>query len=325
MNSYRTAIESGTSSYQLGLLHKIFTAGSCFSEVIGNRLSSYKIVTAANSFGTLYHPNAIHKVLSYALSLQAPPEESYLKQHDVYFNYDFHSAFSAMDRPVLSKKIEETLHQAHHFLKDATCLMLTYGTAWAYERNDNGTMVANCHKMAGSNFSRLLYPAEKIQVSFTDLYKKIKAFNPGLSILLTVSPVRHTRDTLEGNCISKSILRTCCQTFVDNFPDVYYFPAFEIMMDDLRDYRFYKADLIHPNEQAEDYIWQIFTQKYYTSEALMFFKKWDFIRNALSHKPFHPASAGHQQFIRDVIRKLQELKSVVNVDKEMTYFANQLI
>jgi hypothetical protein len=160
--------------------------------------------------------------------------------------------------------------------------------------------------------------------SFDPMYRGLKSINPNINILLTVSPVRHIKDTLELNSVSKSVLRVACHTIAEQYGDVNYFPAYEIMMDDLRDYRFYKADMIHPSHVAEQYIWQKFAEKYFDEELTTFLEKWGEIQSALAHKPFHPISTAHQHFLKEMLKKLEELKGIVNVDEEVALLSKQL-
>lgn len=300
------------------------TTGSCFADLIGGRLQSFKMQALANPFGTAYHPDAIHKVLRYAVFNELPPAHTYLQNSDIHLNYDFHSALSAMTRSALEGQLAGIIGKTHYFLKSAAWLMITYGTAWVYTRTDTGELVSNCHKMPGSLFSKSLFSQKHILESFHTFYQDLKTFNPDIRIILTVSPVRHTKDTLELNSVSKSVLRVSCHTLAEQYKDVEYFPAYEMMLDDLRDYRFYKADMVHPSEEAENYIWEHFTNRYASASLKDFIKKWKSIQAALNHKPFHPTSAGHQIFLKEIIRKLEELSHLVPVEKELENLRTQI-
>jgi hypothetical protein len=178
--------------------------------------------------------------------------------------------------------------------------------------------------MPSRNFTKSILSVDEIVTSFGDFYKRLKEFNPSCVVILTVSPVRHLRDTIEGNGLSKAILRAACGTIAASFQGVEYYPAYEIMMDDLRDYRFYKRDMIHPTEEAEDYIWEHFVATYFNSETRAFFDEWKNIRAALSHRPFHPGSASHQSFLRETLAKLERLQQTVNVEEEMRLLRGQV-
>jgi hypothetical protein len=157
------------------------------------------------------------------------------------------------------------------------------------------------------------------------VFNQLKNFNPKIKIILTVSPVRHLKDTLELNSVSKSILRVACHHLSTQYDDVEYFPAFEMMVDDLRDYRFYKADMLHPTAEAEDYIWEKFMERYFSHELKEFVGKWNVILAALRHRPFHPQTALHQQFLKDILEKLEEVEPWVNVEDEKSQVRQQLI
>ncbi len=324
MKHFRTIVSFPISSQKVGLKDRFLTIGSCFADVVGGYLQRYKVETCSNPFGTLYSPASIHKALSYSLLNQAPPEHTYLQNQDIHLNYDFHSEFSALQKEVLQKRLIDCLQTTHQFLKNADRLIITYGTAWVYERIDNHELVANCHKMPAKLFTKSLLTQKKIIESFDLLYQDLKKINPKIKIILTVSPVRHIKDTLELNGVSKSILRVACHTLKETYADVEYFPAYEIMMDDLRDYRFYKPDMIHPSDEAEEYIWEKFVDTFIDDSSKQFFEKWDGIQSALAHKPFHPSSSSHQHFLKITLQKLEELKSILNVEEEMNQIKSQI-
>ncbi|HEY8938059.1 MAG TPA: GSCFA domain-containing protein [Cyclobacteriaceae bacterium] len=299
------------------------TLGSCFADGIGQRLEKNKFSVLPNPFGTIYNPHSIHKLLHYAIADKIPPEYTYLKQGEVFLNYDFHSEFSALSQAELVKKIEASINTTHAFLKNTSYLILTYGTSWIYERRDISEVVANCHKKPAAEFTKSLLTQKKIIESFQDVYTALTAFNPSLKIILTVSPVRHIKDTLELNSVSKSVLRMACHTISTTYTDVEYFPAYEIMLDDLRDYRFYKADMIHPTEEAVNYIWDAFIETYASEDLKNFLKQWKEIQTAMAHKPFHPSTAAHQKFLHDLLKKLELLSTKVDVKSEINLIQNQ--
>lgn len=324
MKAFRTILKPGVSKHTCTLTSKIITIGSCFSDTIGKQLHTHKVHTSINPFGTVYNPHSIHKVIRSAVYNEVLADHTYAECNGLFFNYDFHSTFSSPDKQILVKNLREIIGASHYFLKDATTLIITYGTAWVYSRNDTGEIVANCHKIPASNFTKSLLSQKKIIESFDELYHDIKRCNPSVNIILTVSPVRHIKDTLELNTVSKSVLRVACHSLTENFPDVEYFPSYEIMMDDLRDYRFYKPDMIHPTEEAEEYIWEVFVERYFDATAKEFFKQWKKIVSALNHRPFHPTTNTHQQFLKETLNNLNELKRFVNVDKEVEIIKAQL-
>lgn len=308
------------------MLHaqQVITLGSCFSEVIGNRLKQAKFNTLVNPFGTCYNPVSIHRQLQHALLQQSPSPEGYVCVRDIHAHYDFHSAFAALDQQTLAHTLQQRIHEAHQALRQAHWILITYGTAWVYERADNHTIVANCHKMPGHAFRKILLSQKRILDDFAQLHHQLQQHLPHAQILLTVSPVRHVKDTLQLNSVSKSVLRLSCQTLTETYTNVHYFPAFEIMLDDLRDYRFYQADLIHPNDQAEQYIWEKFTETLFDKPTQQLVTEWESLRVALAHRPFHPASEGHQRFLRDTLQKLEAMRAHLNVDDEINVIQKQL-
>lgn len=313
------------SPYKMGISDKILTIGSCFADAIGMRLISNKLTVLSNPFGVLYNPYSIHKAIRYSIFNETPPSHTFLQRNDVFLNYDFHSEISSLHQEQLLSQLKEIIGGSHYFLSHAQWLIITFGTAWVYERNDTGEIVANCHKVSNNLFSKSLLTQKKIIESFEKFYKELMEINSALNIILTVSPVRHVKDTLELNSVSKAILRTACYTLAEEYAGIEYFPAYEIMMDDLRDYRFYKADMIHPTEVAEEYIWEKFSDRYFTPTLKNFMQQWKDIRNALAHKPFQPSSIAHQSFLRETLKKLEDLKMVVNVDKEIAVVKSQLV
>lgn len=324
MNHFRTVVSPGPPASKIGISDQILTIGSCFADSMGKRLKSARLPTLANPYGNLYNPYSIFKAIRYAITNESPTAKSFLKHHDVFFNYDFHSEVSSLQEDELQRQLTEIIGTTHNFIRNARWLMVTFGTAWVYSRNDTGEIVANCHKQPQALFTKSLMTQKQIMNSFDSLYLELKQLNPGIKIILTVSPVRHMKDTLELNSVSKSILRASCFTIVQENPEIAYFPAYEMLLDDLRDYRFYKPDMIHPNSVAEDYIWSGFTTAYFTSSLIDFMQAWQEIQNALDHKPFHPTSSAHQNFLRDLLVKLEGFSHITNVEAEIARVKAQL-
>jgi hypothetical protein len=325
MDEFRTELIIKPADHKISQSDPIITLGSCFAESIGQKLKASKFPVLANPFGTIYNPLSIHKQLLQAIGNQPSPEHTYLRHHDIILNYDFHSEFSGSSRKQLETKIEAATFQTHRFLKSSKFLFLTYGTAWVYERVDTKEVVANCHKMPQKQFTKFLLTQKKILTSFAELYQAVKTFNPAIRIIITISPVRHLKDTLELNSVSKSVLRLTSHTLAETYADVDYFPAYEILLDDLRDYRFYSSDLIHPTSDAIDYIWKKFSARYFDSETNQFLAEWQVVKKAMAHKAFQPTSIAHQNFLRETLAKLEQLRSKVNVEEEINQIQLQLM
>jgi hypothetical protein len=324
MNEFRTIVSPSIAKAKTGLNTSFLTIGSCFSDAIGSRLSNHKFPTEVNPFGVIYNPLSIHRSLIHSIFEQVYAEKDYLKSQDLYLNYQLHSSFSDLNRAELLKRVEETVQRSHTFLRRCRYLLITYGTAWVYKLKETGDVVANCHKQPSSLFEKKLLQVSEIIDSFREMNKYLMEVNKDIRIILTLSPVRHLKDTAELNSVSKAICRTACHYLTEEFAHVEYFPAYEIMMDDLRDYRFYKSGMIHPNDQAEEYIWNRFIDTYMNEDSKKFIIQWSSIRRALEHRPFHPSSSGHQIFLKQVLEKLGQLKHIVNVDAEIRLIEAQL-
>lgn len=322
---FRTPIQIPLFITKINLKNPIMTLGSCFSDVIGEKLNQFKFQVSANPFGVVFNPISLHKLLRQSIDNQLFTQKMLVKNQEIFFHYDFHSEINAKKEEALEQKIGNLLKQSNYFLKKAEYLIITYGTAWVYQLIDNQTIVNNCHKQNAQLFTKKLLNVEEIMLDFSELYSLLKAHFPQLKIILTVSPVRHLKDTLPLNNVSKAVLRYVCHQITTQFPEIYYFPSYEIMLDDLRDYRFYKADMIHPNEIAEEYIWQQFTSHLLDENTQKFIQDWGKIRQAINHRPFQPQSEAHQKFLKNTLNELEKLSTQVDVSQEIKWVKNQII
>ena len=314
---FRTELSVPPGDWSMNLGDQVLTLGSCFAQSIGERFLDNKFEAMVNPFGTTYHPISIHKLISYAAYQEFPAQHTYLENDDAAFNYDFHSSLTAPDRARLQDQIKERICMVHFFLTKCKTLILTYGTSWIYERNDTGEQVGNCHQQKASLFSKHLSSAEEIKISFLHTASILFSINPALKIILTVSPVRHVKDTLSLNSVSKAILRVACHQISYEHAQVEYFPAYEILMDDLRDYRFYKNDLIHPTDFAEEYIWKKFLDRFMTKSTTRLMEELKDVQKAIDHLPFRPESQTYQKFLKSTLSRLEELKTRIDVDAEI--------
>ncbi|MEQ8924844.1 MAG: GSCFA domain-containing protein [Fulvivirga sp.] len=322
---FRTELNIIPSGEKLSLKQPILTIGSCFSDNIGSKLKEYKFQTLANPFGTVYNPVSIFKLLSMASENNEPAKESYLTNDGIYANYDFHSSFSSLNQQELEDQVVNSLSNTHLFLDKSPVLIITFGTAFIYRRIDNDEIVANCHKVPAKNFKKELLNQKQIIQEFEQLHTKLVLKYPKIRFILTVSPVRHIKDSLELNSVSKSILRIACHSLSEQFENVEYFPSYEIQLDDLRDYRFYKSDMIHPTEEATHYIWNKFAECYFDESTLEFIEEWIKIKRAIDHKPFNPKSEKHQEFVRNTIAKIKSLNSDIDFTEELLSLKKALI
>jgi len=321
---FRTELHTRPSENKLLMSDKVLTIGSCFADEMAFRLAENKI-QIGNYFGTVFNPVSIHRLLMFGLKKETPSAKTYSVHDGVHFNFYFHSSFSSTDKNELANRIQNTIAKANSFLRTASRIIITYGTSFVYKLTDTGEAVANCHKMPSTDFNKYLLTQPEIIESFEGFYGTLKSINPACKIILTVSPVRHLKDTIELNAVSKSILRIACHSISNQFSDVEYFPAYEILLDDLRDYRFYKKDLIHPTEEAIDYICEKFIDSYFDQSAKIFFTEWSQIKKDLNHKPFNIKSESHQKFLQSLLLKLEKLQSQVDVSKEIENLKSSVV
>ncbi|MHA8061379.1 GSCFA domain-containing protein [Aquirufa beregesia] len=258
--------------------------GSCFAENMGKRMENLPINIINQPFGTLFHPNAILKALQ---TDKLSPIEL-VNQQGIWLHPDYHSSLCATDPSDLMELIQQRQQIVKKSLGQSQFLLITWGTAYYYWDKKLKRPIANCHKQAANSFEKRISTLDEIITPYQEFIQKISKKNPELRIILTVSPVRHTKDGIPENAVSKALLRLAAEALKNKHPQVDYFPAYEIMMDELRDYRFYAADMIHPNDTAEEYIWQKFTESYFSKELLSIEKKWKAAFQTIHHQ-FHPA------------------------------------
>ncbi len=310
-----TEVSLTPSDWKIDHQTPVLTVGSCFAEVLGGQLADNKFPALSNPFGTMFNPYSIAKVLTMALENTRPGQELYTQNADgIWRHYDFHSSFWAESQEELAQSLEEVLSRVREFLGTAEVLVVTFGTAYVYRYRKNLSLVANCHKTPQSEFVKELLGYEQLQNTWGDL---IRALKSSRKIVLTVSPVRHTRDTLPLNQVSKSVLRLLCHRLSEQYKNVSYFPSYEIMMDELRDYRFYKEDLIHPSELAEKFIFQKFSNAYFSDYTKEIMKEWQAVQKMLAHRPFQPQTDSYQKHMETALEKLEELKGNLAVEKEI--------
>lgn len=319
-NSFRTEFHAKPSGTQIGFGDQLLTIGSCFSENVGARLQKNKFPVLANPFGTVYNPISIFKLLD----TEVLDHSKFVEVGGQWYHLDFHSQFTGRDQKTLETVLQLKLKEAAAWLAKVRTVFVTLGTAYVYEWLESDEVVANCHKIPQKKFRKRLLTLEEMQVTFDRLKIKLTEINPKIQFVFTVSPVRHIKDGIEENQLSKSLLRVFCHELSQG-ERVAYFPAYEMMMDDLRDYRFYKTDMIHPSEMAEDYIWDKFQQTYMSDQTRKVLKEWRKIQAALSHRPFNPESENHQKFLKDQDKKLDIFSEYFNVEQERALLKKQMI
>ncbi|MDR2859423.1 MAG: GSCFA domain-containing protein [Mediterranea sp.] len=302
--------------------HELLLMGSCFAESIGTLLTANKFRCDVNPFGILYNPCSIAAALREMLAGKVYTAEDLLHDCGEYHSLMHHSSFSSSEVSTCLTNINNRLQHIHRKINHIDYLLITFGTAWVYSFKATGTIVANCHKLSGSMFERRRLKPDEIVTEYMPLIDELLTRNPELHILFTVSPIRHTKEGMHGNRLSKAILLLAIDHLQERFSNkVHYFPAYEIMMDELRDYRFYADDMVHPSSLAVQYIWERFAQTCFSSEAKKLIKEWEDIAKALAHRSSREESEEYKRFLEQIVLKIKQLTEKypnLEVNKELT-------
>jgi hypothetical protein len=268
-----------------------------------------KFPSLLNPFGILYSPISILEGFKWLNSADYFSENDLFQHQGLWHSFQHHGQFSHPNKEHTLSQINEALKEAKILLKKSNRLILTFGTAHVFRYRKTGNVVANCHKLSGQDFERKRLSLEEVSAALFQIFELVRSINPELKIILTVSPVRHIRDGLVENQKSKATLLLAIEKLAQAQPDaVFYFPSYEIILDDLRDYRFYKEDLIHPNDTAVDYIWSYFENAFFNEKTQILAQKIEKIRNAVAHRPLHPESVPHQTFIKNQLLRIEALQ-----------------
>jgi hypothetical protein len=323
---FRTPVFVEPSPVKISLLTPVLALGSCFAETIGKRLTDNKFQTLVNPLGIIFNPVFLNQIIQVIAGKTTFREDLVLEHRSRFYHYQAHSSQNENTSVALLESLQQKAEATRSFLQKADFLILTLGTAFIYRHLPTQAFIANCHKQPAGLFEKQLLPLEMLMEALENVLQTALSLNPKLHILLTVSPVRHTRDTLLLNQASKSLLRVACHEICLRYPEsTGYFPAYEMMMDDLRDYRFYKTDMIHPSETAENYIWEKFSATYLNENSQEFLKKWEKIRQAGQHHAFQPESSDFQDFVRKILKQLYALRSEADVETEILAWEGKLI
>lgn len=311
------------SQFPISHRSKTLSMGSCFAQTIGQKMIDAKMDCLVNPFGTIFHPMILGDLLDHAMFQDKLEENGILERDGLFFYLGAHSDLFAESPEELKQKYAHQLATVKQYLETGTHLILTLGTSWIYETEDFGR-VANCHKLPQKQFRKKLVPLNEMELHFSHIFGNISRVYPNLKIILTVSPVRHTKDGIPENQLSKSLLRVLCSQLENRFSFVSYFPAYEVMMDELRDYRFYKKDLIHPSEEAEDYIWEKWSKSHFSSETQEKVNQIQKVKQELAHLPLNPKSEAHLKFLTNLLQKLERLNGEFDFSKEIESTSFQL-
>jgi hypothetical protein len=297
---------------QIDYNSKVLLLGSCFSENIGVKFEYFKFQKLQNPFGILFHPLAIETLITNAINKKSYTKDAIFFHNEQWHCYDAHSRLSNASQDQLLQDLNATITSTHQFLKDASHVVITMGTAWAYRFIETDTYVANCHKIPQKKFLKELLSVDEIAASLNAIISLVKSVNSKASFIFTVSPVRHIKDGFVENTQSKSHLITAIHSVINDgsmrTPEAY-FPSYEIMMDELRDYRFYTEDMLHPNTTAVNYIWERFVEVWILEDTQNTMKAIEEIQMGLAHQPFNPNSEAHQVFLNRLDDKKTDIES----------------
>jgi hypothetical protein len=321
----RTEIEIDSPNWLFDYHTPSVFIGSCFSDNIGGILLRNKFPVLPNPFGVLYNPLSISNALQIAISGQPIQKEELIFHGNLWHSFSFHGSFSGSDPETVVADCNTAIAETHRFLKSASYLFISFGTAWAYRHSNSGKIVSNCHKIAANQFERTRLTVDEISTEWTGLLSKLQSFNPGLKAVFTVSPIRHLKDGAHGNQLSKSTLLLAIDTIINNDPTkrTAYFPAYELVNDELRDYRFYNSDMIHMSETTIQFIFEKFKATFFTKEAFEILQQVKSVVQATEHRVLTNDTQSLIQFSRSMVEKTSTLQSTfpyINFQKEIEHF-----
>jgi len=307
MDGFRTPVILPDFPVEIGHQSRLIGLGSCFIEHIGRRLQALKFAWVDNPFGIIYNPLSMASGIRRLMAGDPVEAEDLFLHQELWHSWDFHSRYSHPDKESALAGMNAAIRGAGDALRVADWCILTFGTAFAYRRVEDQRVVANCHKMPGAVFERYLPELDVLVADWKSLLSELRELNPGLKLLVTVSPVRHKSDGFVDNQRSKARLLLLAEELCRAYEGVYYFPAYEIMMDELRDYRFYASDMIHPGEQAIGYIWNRFEEGLMSESTRTLNKSLSALTNGLAHRPFFPETEAYRKHLDKLRQRLGEL------------------
>ena len=307
--NFTTKVPVNTYEFPISYSSKLLLLGSCFAENMGEKFDYFKFQTTINPFGIIFNPVSIEKLVKRAVNRIIFTEADVFFHNDLWHSYDVHSECSQTDTEILLKQLNAAVEVMHRQITEVSHIVITYGTSWVYRLKATNEIVANCHKVPQNEFAKEILTPETIAQSMRNTMDLIHQINPDCKFIFTVSPVRHTKDGFPENQRSKAHLITAIQTILNPKSSLLnYFPAYEIMMDELRDYRFYADDMLHPSQTAIDYIWIRFFEHYVNDNCFATMQEVCNIQKGLAHRPFNPNSKSHQQFLEILNQKIIRLK-----------------
>jgi hypothetical protein len=286
---------------------KIVSLGSCFAVNMSENFKKFQFQHSVNPFGILFHSQALANLLEFAVTDKVFDESDIFYHNEIWSSFDAHSDMNELEDFEILLKLNQKIRTFKTDLQQASHLIITLGTAWVYKNIATNKLVANCHKILQKEFTKEILSVATIEQNLHDIVNYVTKLNPNIQCIFTLSPVRHLKDGLIENQRSKAHLITALQNFLEGEKQHYYFPSYEIIMDELRDYRYYGADLLHPNEIALQYIWEKFSKHCITESAYPTMQLVDEVQKGLAHRPFNPYSEQHAKFLDKLGIKLDTL------------------
>ncbi len=310
--------------------HKLLLMGSCFTENIGDKLAAHKFTVLQNPNGILFNPVSVKAAVENYIADKIIEEDDLFYLNESFHSWQHHSRFSGITKEDAVYKINTSTKAAHNYLKETDFVIITLGSAWVYALTDKAankklnTVAANNHKAPADWFNRRLLSSEEVINETESIISALQNFNPHIKIIFTISPVRHLREGFVENNRSKAALINAVHLATETFENVFYFPAYELVIDDLRDYRFYAEDMVHPNYAATNYVWEKFVATCIDEASKELMQEINEINAALHHKPFNPTSAAHKAFklkYWNIIKTMQQKHPYLNLTDQLQYFS----
>jgi len=305
---FRTPVQIPPAGDRIGYRTPVLMLGSCFTLNIGRRMQEYKFPVCLNPFGVLYNPLSILSGLQLLLNPRTFTPGDLIHHQGLWHSFFHHSSFSSPEREQCLKTINREMKQAASFLKKARFLFISWGTARVYRYKKTGQIVSNCHKLPHREFDHFLLTPEEIAAAWNGMLATLNSRFPEMAVVFTVSPIRHWKDGAHGNQVSKSALHWALHLIMQKNPGIYYFPSYEIMMDELRDYRFYEEDMLHLSHTSISFIWERFAETYIDKEAIEIMSQVEKIITACRHRPIHPESKEYRAFVQNTLKQLRTLQ-----------------
>jgi hypothetical protein len=320
---YRTTFSIPPSKSKISYNSPVMFIGSCFASEIGSKMAEGKMDVLINPSGMVYNPVSAANIITLIIENREFSEKDLYIYKDTKLSFYHYTDFESVNSSALLEKINSVTDQSSRFLKNAKFLFITFGTARVYRFKESGEIVSNCHKLPADLFSVELLEKEEIVRSWTDIINRLHLFNRDLKVIFTISPVRHWKDGAHGNQVSKSMLFLSIEELLKNPVVEGYFPAYELLMDDLRDYRYYSDDMLHPSDVAIDYIWKAFSKCYITDETQNLWKEVQAISKAKNHRILSESPSGKNEFANNMLKRISAIEnkiSGIDLAEERSYF-----